>query len=315
MDTLELVQLSAQWACYASLNMMKSGFMSSTLPVDGMMPSQLYVSEPKYNYWKRRLFSGDSYDPIPIKRIGDLVFCTDGHSRALATWEAGHTELVVEDDTDELDWMAYLEDVKWCSEEGIRSIADLSSRIVDEQDYQRLWRDRCANARQELIEEPFRGIELRIAEDPVERAKVCEMVLRSLPEWFGIEESIREYVNDVAGLETVVMYAFGTAIGFVSSMYHTSRHVDLHVLGLLREFHGRGLGTKLLDEAEGNASARGVRYVTVKTLADSHPDRNYAKTREFYLRRGYERFEVFPELWGKANPCLYMLKDIASSDA
>ena len=285
-----------------------------TLPIDDIRPSQLYVSKSKYDYWKDRIESSGSYDPVPVKRVGELVFCTDGHSRALAAFAAGNRELMVLEDTDELDWMAYLEDVRWCSDEGIRSIGDLSARIVNEAEYQRLWRDRCEAARQALIDDPYRGIEMVLVDAPDERARVCEVVLRSLPEWFGIEEAIAEYVNDARGLETIVLYAFGTAIGFVSLKYHWTIHADLHVLGLFREFHGRGLGAKLLNEAERVASARGVRFVTVKTLADSHPDANYAKTREFYLKCGYEPFEAFPDLWGEANPCLYMLKDVEARD-
>lgn len=48
----------------------------------------------------------------------------------------------------------------------------------------------------------------------------------------------------------------------------------------------------------------------VKTLAPSHPDRNYAKTRAFYQRVGFRPLEELPELWGEANPCLLMVKRI-----
>ena len=50
--------------------------------------------------------------------------------------------------------------------------------------------------------------------------------------------------------------------------------------------------------------------MTVKTLSERHPDKNYAKTRDFYEKCGFRVFEEFPELWGEANPCLYMIKEV-----
>ena len=31
----------------------------------------------------------------------------------------------------------------------------------------------------------------------VEKAEVCEPILRALPEWFGIEEATRQYIADI----------------------------------------------------------------------------------------------------------------------
>jgi len=55
---------------------------------------------------------------------------------------------------------------------------------------------------------------------------------------------------------------------------------------------------------------RGIRFMTVKTLAASHPDPNYAKTRRFYEAIGFLPLEVLPTLWGCSNPCLLMLKPV-----
>jgi len=52
----------------------------------------------------------------------------------------------------------------------------------------------------------------------------------------------------------------------------------------------------------------GKEFLTVKTLADTHPDEGYAGTRRFYLAMGFKPLEVFPTLWDEANPCLLMVK-------
>jgi hypothetical protein len=37
---------------------------------------------------------------------------------------------------------------------------------------------------------------------PAERSRLCETVLRDLPEWFGIEEATTAYIRDDAELPT-----------------------------------------------------------------------------------------------------------------
>jgi hypothetical protein len=48
----------------------------------------------------------------------------------------------------------------------------------------------------------------------------------------------------------------------------------------------------------------------VKTLGNSHPDKNYKSTREFYSAVGFYPLEEIKEIWGEKNPCLIMIKNI-----
>ena len=96
---------------------------------------------------------------------------------------------------------------------------------------------------------------------PMERSRLCERVLRDLPEWFGIEEARTAYIRDVAGLPT---FGFdGDAI--LSLKLHTPRAAEIYVMGVRRARHGQGIGTALLRAAEEYLSARGVEYLQVKT--------------------------------------------------
>jgi len=56
---------------------------------------------------------------------------------------------------------------------------------------------------------------------------------------------------------------------------------------------------------------RGVRFLQVKTLADSHPSKEYAETRAFYASLGYKPLEVFLTLWGPRLPVLQLVKYLA----
>ena len=66
----------------------------------------------------------------------------------------------------------------------------------------------------------------------------------------------------------------------------------------------------MLDSISDFARGKGIRYLTVKTLSGSDPDPNYAKTRKFYEKCGFEPIEELSTLWGMENPCLYMLKTV-----
>jgi GNAT superfamily N-acetyltransferase len=128
-------------------------------------------------------------------------------------------------------------------------------------------------------------------------------VLRSLPQWFGIEDATAAYIRDVRELET---YAVGDA-GFLAVKLHNPRAAEVYVMGVVPEEQGRGVGTALLAAAERELRERGVHYLHVKTLGPSHPSARYAATRKFYDARGFVPLEEFPDLW-PGNPCLLLVK-------
>ena len=71
---------------------------------------------------------------------------------------------------------------------------------------------------------------------------------------------------------------------------------ELYVLGVKRTWHRRGVGRILIEAAAKRAVLQGARLLTVKTLASSNPDPNYAMTRHFYEAMGFLPIEEFPTL-------------------
>lgn len=138
---------------------------------------------------------------------------------------------------------------------------------------------------------------------PAERSRLCEGVLRDLPEWFGIEEATAAYVRDVADLPT---FAIGDD-AFLSLKLHTPQAAEVYVMGVCRARHRQGLGTALLDAAEEYLRARGVEYLQVKTLGPSDPYESYERTRRFYESSGFVALEEIHGLW-EHNPCLILVK-------
>ncbi len=149
---------------------------------------------------------------------------------------------------------------------------------------------------------------IRAAE--LKQAAECEVVLRSLPEWFGIESALQAYVDKVDRLPTYLALADEKVAGFLSVEKHFSESAEIHVMGILPEFHRMGIGRALLKKAESDLAAQGVKFLQVKTLSQSNPDKNYAKTREFYFSMGFLPLEEMPELWGAENPCLILIKSL-----
>ncbi len=88
--------------------------------------------------------------------------------------------------------------------------------------------------------------------DPQQRSRIAEAVLRDLPEWFGIEDSTRNYIEEAAALTT---FAVEPDLGFLCLKQHTPHAAEIYVLGVRRDQHRRGVGRALVDAAEAGAAA------------------------------------------------------------
>lgn len=124
------------------------------LRLSDLQPSQLYVSQEKLNRIQRGFdpHRPQSIEPIPYKALDGLLVMTDGHTRAFAAHLAGIEIVPAYADPDDLDWEAYRICVRWCHSEGIHTIANLAGRVVNTEDYERLWHDRCRVMQSQLAE-------------------------------------------------------------------------------------------------------------------------------------------------------------------
>jgi coenzyme F420-0:L-glutamate ligase/coenzyme F420-1:gamma-L-glutamate ligase len=143
--------------------------------------------------------------------------------------------------------------------------------------------------------------------DPAERSRLAEAVLRDLPEWFGIEEATRAYIEAAATLPT---FAVEPGQGFLCLKQHTPHAAELYVMGVRREHHRRGIGRALLGAAESWCRAHGIRYLHVKTLGPSRSSRGYDATRAFYEAQGFVALEEIHGFWDEENPALILVKDV-----
>ncbi len=132
----------------------KNQFMNEVfrLRLDVIQPSQLYISRTKFDavmkYFETSTES--QLEPIPVKRIDDMVVSTDGHTRGVAWHLQGYEVVDVVWEDLEMDWDEYRVYVDWCKEEGITSMCDLSDRFLDHSEYEILWLERCRIMQEEL---------------------------------------------------------------------------------------------------------------------------------------------------------------------
>lgn len=139
---------------------------------------------------------------------------------------------------------------------------------------------------------------------------VCTPILRSLPDWFGIEDAIVRYSNEIDSLPTFLARDSDREIGFLSLKQHNPFSAEIYVMGVLADHHNQGIGRGLVEAAQDWLRQQKVEYLQVKTLGPSKVDQGYANTRNFYLAMGFRPLEEISQIWDKNNPCLVMVKKI-----
>lgn len=150
---------------------------------------------------------------------------------------------------------------------------------------------------------------MRIEVVPGQDPAAVERILRGLPEWFGIDSSVVEYVEAAGRLPGLMAYAGGEPVGALVLERHFPTAAEIHLMAVERSRHRQGIGRALVAAAEAALSADGVTLISVKTLGPSHPDAGYADTRRFYAAMGFQPVEELLDLW-PGNPCLLMVKPV-----
>ena len=143
-----------------------------------------------------------------------------------------------------------------------------------------------------------------------EKSKICNDILRTLPNWFGVEASIIDYVGQVKQMPFFAAFDCGKPIGFVAIKIHNSYTAEVCVMGVIKEYHRHGVGKRLIGCCDEYCRNNGIEFLTVKTLDESRESKSYEKTRLFYKSVGFKPLEIFPLFWDENNPCLFMAKKI-----
>lgn len=145
-------------------------------------------------------------------------------------------------------------------------------------------------------------MEIKQVADNKEKQKITRMILESLSDWFGIKESRENYIKDSADCDFIVAYDDEKPVGFICLKPTGKDTVELHVLGVLKQYHRKGIGKRLFEETKQLAISKGYLFIQVKTVKMGKY-KEYDDTNRFYLSLGFKEFEIIEDLWGKENPC------------
>ena len=156
-------------------------------------------------------------------------------------------------------------------------------------------------------------IEIKEIVEPDTKSYICNETLRSLPDWFGIDASIVDYVEKVKEMPFYAAYDGNSAVGFIAIKVHNQYTAEVCVMGILKGYHRQGIGKILIEYCEMYCKNNKMDYLTVKTLDGSAKSDSYDKTRQFYLSVGFKPLEVFPLFWDEDNPCLFLVKSVAKN--
>ena len=146
------------------------------------------------------------------------------------------------------------------------------------------------------------GIRVINVEEPTEKQMISRIILEALPDWFGISEAREQYIKESADQPFFAAYDLEKPIGFLCLKETGKETVELCVMGVLKDYHRKGIGRKLFEHARKNAKQAGYSFIQVKTVQMGRYA-EYDDTNRFYQSLGFKEFEVFPTLWDEWNPC------------
>lgn len=160
-----------------------------------------------------------------------------------------------------------------------------------------------------LVKRLEQYVEIKRIEDQELKEKIARRVLENLPDWFGLPESIEKYIQEGKSLPFWAAIKDNQEIGFINLKETSSETAEIYCMGVMKDFHGMGVGRLLFHELLNNAKKNGYEFLQVKTVDEGHYA-EYDQTAIFYIKMGFRKLEVFPSLWDRWNPCLILIMSV-----
>ena len=136
----------------------------------------------------------------------------------------------------------------------------------------------------------------------LEKKNITRYILEALPDWFAVAESREAYIEDSVNHIFFASFIEENPVGFLYLKETGKDTVEIAVMGVLKEYHRKGIGKKLFEVAKRTAREKGYSFIQVKTVKMGTFD-DYDETNRFYLALGFKEFEVIPTFWDERNPC------------
>ena len=145
--------------------------------------------------------------------------------------------------------------------------------------------------------------------DPGQKARIAEAILSQLPDWFGVPESTRSYIEGCREKPFWADISDDTPLGFIALKETSPATAEIYVMGVLPQNHRSGSGRALFETFQSYAAQQGYSFIQVKTVRQG-TWASYDKTNAFYIAMGFSELECFPNYWDEKNPCQIYIKTI-----
>lgn len=166
------------------------------------------------------------------------------------------------------------------------------------------------------------------------KKQIAGEILQQLPDWFGLPESTKQYIDRSGGMpfwawceggenepgaaggclkslgrDGIKSVGNSAVSGFLSLKETSPDTAEIFVMGVLPGQHRRGIGRELYFAFERYAKEKGYSFVQVKTVQSGRYE-EYDRTNAFYRAMGFLELECLPTLWDEGNPCQVYVKYI-----
>lgn len=153
---------------------------------------------------------------------------------------------------------------------------------------------------------------IRFIESADEKRRIAREILESLTDWFEVKESREQYIADSAEQPFWAYFDENNIAGFLCLKETGKETMELAVMGVRKECHRKGAGSRLFAAAKDYAVRKGYEFIQVKTVR-SGVYADYDITNKFYKSLGFKELEVLPDYWDDANPCQIYVMSLKSA--
>lgn len=138
--------------------------------------------------------------------------------------------------------------------------------------------------------------------DSETKKAIARKILEALHDWFEVDDSREKYIAECVNWIFLAAKEDDDYVGFLCLKETGDATVELAVMGVLKEYHRKGLGRKLFEAVKKIAGEEGYSFLQVKTVKMGVYE-DYDITNRFYRACGFKELEVIKEIWGEENPC------------
>jgi len=124
------------------------------------------------------------------------------------------------------------------------------------------------------------------------------------------ETGIDQLLKDIRTHRLYGAFIGEEIVGFVTYKKNSDDGIEISWLAVLPDYRDQGIGTTLVNQTL-EILKHEYHVCEVKTLAQTHPDPGYARTRNFYTKLGFVSVDILQSYpgWGD-NPCQIFKKPL-----